>query len=297
MRKLVAGVDGSDASLAALDWAAAEAVRHGAELRIVYAPLWEPYERTWPEFTADRPRGRGVAEHVLATAGERARAQARGVAVEAELLSGDPVPALLREADKGTVLVVGDRGRGGHDALPLGSVALTVAARAACPVVVVRGEEAARRGEFGRVVLGTGNDGAEPAAVDFAFRAAQARGCAVTAVHSWRSPERGVATHAHTLGGAPDPRMREAEWALGRAVRAAVERHPDVPLERQSPEGLPRDTLLAAAAGADLVVLGARRTPLVDATAGAGATGIQLGPVSHGVLHLAPCPVAVIREN
>lgn len=293
----MAGVDGSDASLAALDWAVAEAARHGVGVRIVYAPLWEPYERTWPDFAAARPRGRSVAEHILVTAGERARERGPDVAVETELLSGDPVPALLREADKGTVLVVGDRGRGGLDALSLGSVALTVAARAACPVVVVRGEGAARRGEFGRVVLGTGHEGAEPAAVDFAFRAAEARGCAVTAVHSWRSPERGVATHAHTMGGAPDPRMREAEWALDRAVRAAAERHPDVPLERRAPEGLVRDTLLTAAAGADLVVLGARRTPAVDARAGAGATGIQLGPASHGVLHLAPCPVAVVREG
>ncbi|MFW6694991.1 universal stress protein [Streptomyces sp. MAR4 CNX-425] len=297
MRKLVAGVDGSEASLAALDWAVAEAVRHGVGVRIVYAPLWEPYERTWPEFGTARPRGRSVAEHILVTAGERARERGPEVPVEAEPLSGDPVPALLREADEGTVLVVGDRGRGGHDALPLGSVALTVAARAACPVVVVRGGAPARRGEFGRIVLGTGHDGAEPAAVDFAFREARARGCAVTAVHSWRSPERGVATHAHTLGGAPDPRMREAEWALDRAVRAAAQRRPDVPLERQTPEGLARDTLLAAAAAADLVVLGARRTPAADATAAAGATGIQLGPASHGVLHLAPCPVAVVREG
>ncbi|MEU5330441.1 universal stress protein [Streptomyces parvus] len=38
---------------------------------------------------------------------------------------------------------MGSRGRGELSALLLGSVSLLVAARAACPVVVIRGDEAA----------------------------------------------------------------------------------------------------------------------------------------------------------
>ncbi|MGV9237311.1 universal stress protein, partial [Streptomyces nigra] len=38
---LVVGVDGSDPSLVAVDWAADEAVRHGLTLRLVHASLWE----------------------------------------------------------------------------------------------------------------------------------------------------------------------------------------------------------------------------------------------------------------
>jgi nucleotide-binding universal stress UspA family protein len=284
MGHVVACVDGSDPSLGALDWAVDEAARQDAELRIVYAPLWDPYEGSWPSSAAARPPGTSVAEHILTTARERVRPRARKVAVE--LLSGDPEQALLREARDADTMVVAARGRGGAPGLQLGSVALAVASGAQCPVVVVRGEGAAPRGS--RVVLGTGHGGAEQAAAEFAFRAAGARDCSLWAVHAWRSPERGVSTHAHTLSGAPDPRMREAEWALGRAVRAAAERHPGVRLERHTPEGLPRDALLTAAGAADLLVVGARRA--VD------APGTQLSPVSLGILHLAPCPVAVVPE-
>lgn len=291
----MAGVDGSGASFAALDWAVDEALLHDAALRIVYAPLWEPYEPAWPSFSGSRPRGRSVPEHILATATERAQQRSTEVKVTAELISGDPLPALLREGQDASALVVAHRGRGRLGEQRLGSVALGVAAGAGCSVVVVRGagpqpsdtpsDGSADRAP--RVVLGVGPDG-EPAAVAFAFREAAARGGGLEAVHAWRSPERGVATHAHTLGGAPDPRMRDAQWALGRVVRAAAERHPHVPVGTETPESLPRDALLAASAGAGLLVVGARRAP--------GASGIQLGQVSHGVLHHAPCPVAVVPD-
>ncbi len=45
---LVVGVDGSDASLTATDWAADEAVRLALPLRIVYASFWERYEGAVP---------------------------------------------------------------------------------------------------------------------------------------------------------------------------------------------------------------------------------------------------------
>ncbi|MEU9383029.1 universal stress protein, partial [Streptomyces sp. NPDC048279] len=41
---LVVGVDGSESSLRAVDWAADEAALRGAPLRLVYASLWERYE-------------------------------------------------------------------------------------------------------------------------------------------------------------------------------------------------------------------------------------------------------------
>lgn len=53
---LVVGVDGSESSLLAVDWAVAEAVRHGVPLRLVHASLWERYEGTMPPFSPGRGR-------------------------------------------------------------------------------------------------------------------------------------------------------------------------------------------------------------------------------------------------
>ncbi|GHC47515.1 hypothetical protein GCM10010309_02500 [Streptomyces violaceochromogenes] len=45
---LVAGVDGSEPSLRAVDWAADEAALRGVPLRLVNASLWERYEGAAP---------------------------------------------------------------------------------------------------------------------------------------------------------------------------------------------------------------------------------------------------------
>lgn len=52
--------------------------------------------------------------------------------------------------------------------------------------------------------------------------------------------------------------------------------------------GPTRQALLEAAAGADLLVVGARRRH--------GHLGLQLGLTNHAVLHHAPCPVVVITQ-
>jgi nucleotide-binding universal stress UspA family protein len=70
---LVVGVDGSDSSLWAVDWAVDEAARHGLPLRLLYGSLWERYESGRPSFSTGRPAEEVFAEHVIASAAERAR--------------------------------------------------------------------------------------------------------------------------------------------------------------------------------------------------------------------------------
>ncbi|MFF2409891.1 universal stress protein [Streptomyces sp. NPDC058092] len=48
---IVVGVDGSEGSLRALDWAAAEAARSRLPLRVIHASLWERYEGMLPPST------------------------------------------------------------------------------------------------------------------------------------------------------------------------------------------------------------------------------------------------------
>ncbi|MEK8110543.1 universal stress protein [Micromonospora sp. M12] len=53
--------------------------------------------------------------------------------VTGEVLAGNPTTVLIRESADADLLVLGHRGRGGFPELLLGSVAVTVAAHAACP--------------------------------------------------------------------------------------------------------------------------------------------------------------------
>ncbi|KUL55728.1 universal stress protein [Streptomyces violaceusniger] len=191
---VVVGVDGSDAASDALDWAAELAGRRGLPLRVVHASLWERYEGYVAGTAADRPAERLHSEAVLATAAERAGRRVPALKVMTDLAADDAVTALLRAGQSAEALVVGSRGRGEFASLLLGSVGLGIAARAQCPVVVVRGRPENVHGGMNRVVVGIAErerpSEREPvppsAAVAFALREARLRGGELEAVHAWR---------------------------------------------------------------------------------------------------------------
>ncbi|MFI8521222.1 universal stress protein [Streptomyces sp. NPDC085481] len=286
---LVVGVDGSDASLTALDWAVDEAVRHELPLRIVHASLWERYEGVVPAWTTDRPSGQIFAENIAGVAAERARLRAPDLHVTTDVLAEDASTALLREGQEGAILVVGSRGRGEFADLLLGSVGLVVAARAHCPVVVVRGDRHALEARHGRVLLGLGDHDVDSPAVRFAFREAAVRDAELDVVHTWRRPAHEPVDHPLLTGdGGAHFAERSAEL-LDKALEAAASQHPGVRLRRTTVEGPARRVLTERSAAADLLVVGARRRD--------GLVGLELGRVAHRVLHHASCPVAVVPRR
>ncbi|WP_328505959.1 universal stress protein [Streptomyces sp. NBC_00391] len=286
---LVVGVDGSESSLRAVDWAADEATRHGLPLRVVHASLWERYEGNRPSFTTDRPSEEIMAEHIAASCAERAQLRSPELKVSSEVLPDDAVSALLHAGQESSALVTGSRGRGEIAGLLLGSVSLAVAARAVCPVIVVRGGEQNRQGSFGRVVVGVGGPAEGSAAVRFAVREAEARGCALHAVRAWRRPAHEHVDHPLVADDAARANEERASTFLTDALRDAVRQQPRVDVHRQSVEGPAHTVLLEASADADLMVVGALRRH--------GHPGLQLGRVAHTLLHHADCPVAVVPQR
>ena len=121
MGALVVGVDGSDESRRALEWALTEARTRGASVRVVHA------------YAEESSRG----EAGLIVNAEVANCDAAGVQVVQEVVAGPPVRVLLEAARDADLLVVGSRGRHGFPGLLLGSVSQQVANHAACPVVIV----------------------------------------------------------------------------------------------------------------------------------------------------------------
>ncbi|MGQ5637846.1 MULTISPECIES: universal stress protein [unclassified Streptomyces] len=285
---LVVGVDGSDSSLAAVDWAVDEAARHGLPLQLVHASLWEVYEAAQPSFSTDRPAKEVMAEHIVASCVERARRRDPEVKVSGRVLAEDAVSALLRAAPEASALLMGSRGRGEIAGMLLGTVSLEVAARAVCPVVVVRGAEANRRGAYGRVVVGVGDASGGAGAVRFAVREAEVRGCALTAVRAWRNPSQEPVDHMLIADDAARLREEQATAGLEDALREAVREHPQVDVRRKAVEGSAHKVLLQESAEADLIVVGAQRRH--------GHFGLQLGRVGHTLLHHSDCPVAVVPQ-
>jgi nucleotide-binding universal stress UspA family protein len=140
--RIVVGVDGSQGSRAALEWAIQEAQMRESSVHILV--VWQ-----YPHTTSASAWGLGmdpspdVQEAVAAASAAAAsrlglKASAQGdVATTWEAIEGNPAHALLAASEDADLLVVGSRGHGAFVGALLGSVSHQVVAHARCPVVVV----------------------------------------------------------------------------------------------------------------------------------------------------------------
>ncbi|HEX6360347.1 universal stress protein [Actinophytocola sp.] len=139
---VVVGVDGTQASEAAVAFAFAEAAAEDATLVAVHAYAESVFDTAFPgvEMDLDWQRQRELAEETL---GERLagwQEKYPQVRVERDVVRDRPTRALRRCAQTARLVVVGRRGRGGFRDLVLGSTSQQLLHHAICPVAVVRNE-------------------------------------------------------------------------------------------------------------------------------------------------------------
>lgn len=284
-RPITAGFDGSEESLAALAWAAREAVRRGRALNVVHAWRYEPHEAVQGDHETQARWVRDAVDAGVRTVGGRYA----GLEVTTDVVEGDAADALAEAGDRSETLVLGSRGHGRVVGFLLGSVGQQVIAGTSRPVVLVRsGDRASNEVDGREIVVGQEGDPQDSAAaLGFAFETAAARGATVRAVRAWTLPP----VFAYSPGslrlldeaGGPEPFETKA---LAEAVMPWRERFPDVHVVEHVEMGSAGQVLLSVAGRAQLMVVGrrARRT----------AVGARIGSVAHGVLHHAACPVAVV---
>ncbi|MER5972295.1 universal stress protein [Streptomyces sp. NPDC002055] len=285
-RGIVAGVDGSPESLAAAEWAGREAALRALPLRIVHAWIWQ--DGGTPIVQDKEAQGRS-AHAVLREAETHVATTNPNVQVTAELVSDTAVAALLSEAERANMLVLGSRGHGAIAGFLLGSYGQQVIAASACPVVSVRAPEKDSGETPGEeIVVGQQGDREDSDHVlQFAFEAAAARGATLRAVRAWSLPpvfaySPGSMRLADEAGGL-EPFEKQA---LERALKPWREKYPDVTVIPHVELGSAGQVLLSAATRAQLLVLGrrVRRSPV----------GGRIGSAAHAALHHATCPVSVV---
>jgi nucleotide-binding universal stress UspA family protein len=188
-RDVVVGVDGTEVGLGAVRWAAEEAARRGAPLRILHAAPYLGPGSTAGAPPPELPRARGI----TAVAYTVARHTEPGVQSATEVVPGDPVTSLLRAAAAGQLLVLGSSTTGAADEMVLATLAARVAVRSPVPVVVVpRRRGPATDGRPVAAILGVGDRADDEAVAEFAARAAQRSGAPLSVLQT-RNPERNVA--------------------------------------------------------------------------------------------------------
>ncbi len=139
--RIVAGVDGSPASLAALQWAVRQAAATGSTVQAVIAwqyPSviggygWAPVALLESSACAE------IAQKTLAGAIADVDFAGRDVPVISLVREGNAAQVLIDAAADADLLVVGSRGHGGFAGALLGSVSQHCVHHAPCPVAVIR---------------------------------------------------------------------------------------------------------------------------------------------------------------
>ena len=137
---IVVGVDGSDCSRTALEFALDEAALRGAALRVVAAApeadYWAASYGLSPSLLDELAADLEKTTQAMVDAVVRERGA--DVPVHVRAVSGSPGQVLVDQSRDADMLVVGHRGRGGLRSAVLGSVGLQCVLHAAVPVTVVR---------------------------------------------------------------------------------------------------------------------------------------------------------------
>jgi nucleotide-binding universal stress UspA family protein len=281
---IVVGIDDSDSSTRALHWAAAQARRWDARLRILTAFSW-----TWPreafgglgeQLVCVRQRF----EEVLAKAVAEAWALEPRVEITGSVVLSDPARALLEAGRTATLVVVGNRGHGGFASLLLGSVGQQVVTHTTGTVVVVRG-----RADAAPAPIVVGVDGSPSAgrALELAFEEAQRRDCGLIAVRGYTVPIPPVGVDVPPMPYDEDAVRQAATDQLDSAVTPLREKYPTVAVKAIIEPGSPARSLVGLSSAAGLLIVGSR---------GRGALlGSLTGSVGLQLLHHADCPVMIVR--
>ncbi len=291
---VVVGFDGSAPSTAALDWAAAEAVRRGLPLKVVLAvelgaALPMPMDSGAPWAMA---KIEGAAREVLSDAVDRARKTDPGLVVESSLVIDTAAAALVAASRSASLVVVGNRGHGDLVGTLLGSVAFGVTAHSQCPVAVVRGGSTRVPGPEAPVVVGVDGSPPSDAAVDEACDLAERAGAQLKVVAAYQVPVTGWVGVSPWLDVYPEEELADAAEGTAKAVLAqARERirrnHPHLDVEFSAVRERPADALAERSRTAGVVVVGSRGR--------GGFRSLILGSVSRGLVHVAESPVLVVH--
>ncbi|MER7604406.1 universal stress protein [Nocardioides sp. NPDC127503] len=276
---ILAGVDGTEAGLAAARYAAAEAARAGAVLHLVY--VVDPYAPplpTWPVAPTSPDSRMGQLGRAILAEAEDAVADS-GAVVSTYLLLGLPATVLAQESAKARVVVLGDQPRTLLDRIITSSILAPVAAHAPVPMIAV--PSAWVPGDEPReIVVGVQDaDGSIPL-VRRGLEVAAERGAPLRLLHAW-----------HTFGSYQD------YLTVGSEEQAWIDR-----AEREV-------TATLAAARADLgpeaaavdarvdVVHAQTAYALVEASRTADLLILGRGRNFHGFGHLGGTVRAVLRES
>lgn len=287
---ILVGVDGSNQSKRAVEWAVSLALQNGAMVHVICTYALASYSSAALDggFTpTDDEALKKNAQQAVDEAVQIGREQ--GVDMSGSIEPGDPAGVLVETSREVDMIVVGSKGNGGLADRLLGTVSSALPAHARCPVVVVpRHTSGSPFTPVKRIVVGV--DGPETAsnALRAAVDQAQTWDCELTAVAAIP-----MASGTGMFAWLPATVDREAltesiTEGLDSAINEALDGR-KVAVYQHVLDGSPAALLTEFSTAVDLVVVGNRGK--------GGFQGLLLGSTSQTVLAHSTCPVMVVPSS
>ncbi|MET7706303.1 universal stress protein [Micromonospora sp. NPDC005413] len=253
---------GSDHDLPVVEQAAQEAAGQGRPLHLLHTFDWHA------AFAADTVAvPRDQAEELITRAAQLAHQTEPGLTVQAEIVESAMLPTLIRRSEAAFLLAVGDSGMAGSgQCVPAETPAVQLAARAGCPLLVVRREPPPQ----GPVLVGVDGSPSAHLALQWAVTCAAHRGARLVALRVVEYDED------------TDAVAEQLSEALARHTVS----HGAVPTECRVVHGDPSQVLIDTSRTAQVALVAAR---------GDEPARAMLGAVAQSLLYHSPAPVIVVR--
>ena len=286
MSNIVVGIDGSPTSAHALRWAQREGrIRQEPVVAVMaWGLLNQRHPNRSQAFKPDYSETDALEtlrSYVTDAVGPDATAE-----IELRTCNDLPDRALLGESTDASILVLGGRGLGGFRGMLLGSVSYHCLHHAACPVAIIRGQDAGPSTDVPqRVVVGIDGSATSAKALRWALEEASARYATLEVVHAWQG--------YHGEGGAyglavidPDVFESSARDLLDDCVDGLDAADLSDQIQRTLVCDSPAHAILTVGKDADLVVLGSRGV--------GGFAGLLVGSTATQVAHHIDRPIVIV---
>jgi nucleotide-binding universal stress UspA family protein len=264
---IIVGVDGSRAAISAAVWAVDEAISRDVPLRIVHVThIRQASIAPKVQFSLEK----GYAEAALRQAHAAIEGTGRPVKVETVVLRGDIDEALGAESRDASMICVGSVGVGRISRVLFGSTAVSLAARAHCPVAIIRTNSDAPAPIRGRIAVVVTDEPGNDAVLQAAMDEARVRGEAILA----------LGARQRDLGQIPYDELdrRVSDW---------MNRYPDVDVHPIATRTGMASFLETTDEAISLAVIGSADVDRVPSL---------IGPRSHPILAHAECSILVVRR-
>jgi nucleotide-binding universal stress UspA family protein len=225
----------------------------------------------------------------------KARAATRGLTLETRISHGIPSEEVVAaaQADGAELIIVGTRGKTGLEHVVLGSTAERIIRTASCPVLAVRGEFHHKveghppdaSVSLQRIVVPIDFSDCSLEALEYAVVVAQRAKASIRLLHVLEPVSYGL--DFTLLRAAAREEIRERATARLSGLVSALQSGQQT-ADVQVCGGLPSDSILKAAASADLIVMGTHGRR--------GLSHTVWGSVAEAVLRKSSCPVLTVRR-